>query len=102
MKDGMIAVGKAPESWGFTKERFDGDSYLWKTGDRIMVSLIFAKEAGKGYFSALVKAIEADGFKVAVPTPSGRMSLILERWGFKPHREVDPDMGGSVVVWCRE
>lgn len=101
MEDGMIEVGKAPESWGFTKERFAGDSYLWKTGDRIIVSLIFAKDQGRGYFSALVKAIEADGFKVAVPTPLGKMGSILTRWGFKPHREYDEDFGGTCEVWTR-
>lgn len=101
MKDGIIQVGAAPPSWGFTADRFAGDSYLWKTGDRIMVSLIFAKEQGKGYFSALVKAIEADGFKVAVPTPLGKMTAILSRWGFKPHHEIDSDFGEAVQVWCR-
>jgi hypothetical protein len=97
----MIRVGNGPASWGFTRQKFTGDSYLWKTGDRIMVSFIVAKEQGKGNFSALVKAIEADGFKVAVPTPLGKMPSILQRWGFRPHYEVEPDLGETVEVWCR-
>jgi hypothetical protein len=95
LKDGIIHVDGAPASWGFTSARFAEDSYLWKTGKRIMISSIFAKHAGNGYFSALVKAIEGDGFKVAVPTPLGQMTQILTRWGFKPSLEQD------CQVWTR-
>jgi hypothetical protein len=95
LKDGIVKVGKAPASWGFTIDRFAGDSYLWKTGKRIMISSIFAQKKGGGAFSALVKAIEADGLKVAVPTPLGQMTAILVKWGFKPTIEDD------CQVWIR-
>ena len=100
--DGMIEPGKAPESWGFMTERFVGHSYLWKEGDRIFISFIQALQPGKGHFSALVAAIEKDGFKVAVPTPLKDMKGILKRWKFKPNRERDKDSGEIAEVWMRE
>lgn len=101
MNDGMIAPGEAPASWGFTAERFAADSYLWKEGNRVMISFIEAKTKGKGHFSALVKAIEADGFKVDVPTPLGQMKSILNRWGWKPRKIEDAQTGETVTVWRR-
>lgn len=95
LKEGIIRIGKAPAAWNFNAERFAGDSYLWKTGDRIMVSFIESKKKGQKYFSELVKAIEADGLKVAVPTPLGQMVEILTKWGFKPHLEEDAQ------IWSR-
>lgn len=62
--------------------------------------MIVAKSPGKGHFKALVLAIEASGFVVAVPTPVGAMRRILGKWGFAPHVEDDPDMG-AVEVWSR-
>jgi hypothetical protein len=95
LKEGIIHVDAAPASWGFTADRFAPDSYLWKTDDRIMVSFIEAKKKGQKHFSELVKAIEADGLKVAVPTPLGQMVKILTKWGFKPHLEDDAQ------IWSR-
>jgi len=82
--DGIIQIGAAPEAWGFTRERFAGDSYLWKDGEVILISFIESVHEGRGHFSALVRAIEASGFRVAVPTPLGKMVAILSRWGWKP------------------
>jgi hypothetical protein len=101
VKEGMIEVGEAPESWGFTKENFAEDSYLWITGNKCTVSFIESKRKGRGLFSSLVKAIEADGFKVEVPTPMGRMKAILMHWGFKVGHEWDAQMNGYVEVWGR-
>lgn len=95
-----ILPGAAPIHWGFTSDRFENDSYLWHEKGRIMISFIVSVEKGKGYFSQLVKAIEADGFKVAVPTPSGRMQDILSRWGFHKTLEDAGEMG-TCEVWVR-
>lgn len=84
--DGMIEP--APDApFGFTPDRFTDASYLWRTGDRVSVSFIESRVRGRGDFSRLVKAIEAEGLRVAVPTPLGHMTEILTRWGFTPHYE---------------
>lgn len=95
--DGVIYPGDAPEEWGFTRANFtsgDFGSYLWKSGDRITISVIMAKHRGRGDFSRLVKAIEADGFDVAVPTPLAQMRAILQRWGFVSTEEDFEDQFG--------
>lgn len=94
LQDGIIRVGgAAPEKWGFTLERFTGDSYLWKIGDSIYISFIESRKKQAGFFSYLVKAIKADGFLVKVPTPLGMMTLILQKWGFIKSIE------GDCEVW---
>ena len=83
----------------FTKERFTGDSYLWRNGDEVWISFIESKEPGKGYFSELVAAMEAHDFNVLVPTPLGKMTAILTHLGFIPQaRDIH---GESVEVWER-
>ena len=99
MQDGIIEVGsEQANALGFTPALFDG--WLWKTGDRIMVSMVMSKQEGQGNLSKLFANIEASGHKVAVPTPLGKMGAILQRKGFVPHVEHDHDMG-EVEVWMR-
>ncbi len=99
MQDGIIEVGsEQANALGFTPDLFDG--WLWKTGDRIMVSMVMSKQEGRGNLSKLFDNIEASGHKVAVPTPLGKMGVILQRKGFVPHVEHDHDMG-AVEVWMR-
>lgn len=98
---GIVQVGEAPSSWGFTAENFSEDSYLWRSPGVVTISFIVAKNIGKGVFSRLVKAIEADGLKVQVPTPLGQMRAILTRWGFKPTMVYDQDSGEHVEEWAR-
>ena len=96
--DGQIKpdseMGKA---LGFTSDKFDG--WLWKTGDRVMISMIVSRHEGKGHLSALFKAIEERGFQVAVPSPFARMQSILKRKGFAMHLE-DSDLG-QCEVWTK-
>lgn len=99
---GAIHPGEAPGHWGFTPQNFSKDSYLWGCENgRIMISFIASFKPGSGAFSKLIKAIEADGYRVAVPTPLGKMQLILAKWGFKPTNEYDTNMGETVEVWMR-
>lgn len=84
------------KKYGFTSDKFDG--YLWRDGQRILVSFIMSIREGAGNLSSLFSAIERDGLNVAVPTPFPRMQLILMRKGFAPHVERD-EMGNSVMVW---
>lgn len=97
MDDGMIAVGSEfGKSLGFTRDEFQGDSYLWKRGDRIIISLITARNPGQGAFPSLVRSIEEAGFQVAVPTPLARMREILVKQGFKPAA-----MMAGAEIWMR-
>ena len=81
---------------GFTSDKFEG--WLWKSGDRVMISMIISLQPNKGNLSALFKAIEAQGLRVAVPTPFHVMRIILKRKGFKPHIE-DAGELGPCEVW---
>jgi hypothetical protein len=85
--------------WGFTPERWRFDSYLVVDGDRILCSLLTAKESEKGYFRDLVHGIEGSGLRVAVPCPLGDMKKILVHYGFVPHAETDEC--GTADVWER-
>ena len=94
LADGCIVPSKdAP--FGYSDELYDG--WLWKSGDRVFISMIVCKNQGRGDFSRLLAAIEVEGFKVAVPTPSGPMRAILERKGFKPTWE-DTEIGPCEVM----
>lgn len=76
MTGGMVSVdSELGKALGFTSERFTPNSYLWLSGDRLMISLIVAQQKGRGDFSRLLTAIEARGLKVAVPTPLATMRL---------------------------
>lgn len=97
-ENGRIDVDAAPPSWGFTRDRFELMSYLWRNGGEVVWSFIATREHGRGFLSALRRAIEADGLSVAVPTPFPHMQAILTRWGFAPGMEEDPHMG-EVEVW---
>ena len=89
MQDGMIELDnpELPSEWGFTGKRFGTDSYLWKEGNEIWISLVVANAEGSGHFKELVDKIEADGFGVVVPAPYGKLTSILNKWGFKPRTE---------------
>ncbi len=83
----------------FTKDRFTDDSYLWRNGEEVWISFIVSKEPGKGHFSELVEALEANGLNVLIPTPLGKMSAILAHWGFSLQpRNIE---GEFVEVWER-
>jgi hypothetical protein len=98
MNDGRIAVdSNYAKELGFTSDKFTRDSYLWKSGDRIMISLIVSRHPGQGHLSELFAAIEARGLRVAVPTPSADMRRILKQKGFVPHME--EGSFGFVEVW---
>jgi hypothetical protein len=98
MEDGIIQVDTdRGKQIGFTSDKFEPDSYLWKDGERILISIIFSKEEGKGNLSALFAAIEDLGLRVAVPTPFAHMQAILEHKGFVSHME-DSELG-ACEVW---
>lgn len=99
--DGMIPVS-AGAPFGFSEDVFEGDSYLWKVGDVIYISLIMVKrdKRGGGEFKGLVKRILEEGFEVRVPTPIGLMQTILIKWGFSQSHERGEF--GLYEVWSKK
>ena len=85
---------------GFTSDKFVKYSYLWKMRKTIYISLIESVKPGEGDFGRLLVNLQRLGFRVKVPTPSSRMTLILLRKGFKPTREVAH--GEQCEVWVKE
>ncbi|RVD58894.1 hypothetical protein EN866_19360 [Mesorhizobium sp. M2D.F.Ca.ET.223.01.1.1] len=73
--------------WGFTADKWREHSYLWRKNKTIYLSLLWAVEADKGNLRALVNAIEASGFRVAVPHPIFSMPERLLHMGFEPTEE---------------
>lgn len=94
-------------SVGFTKEDFDGQSYLCIIGDAVWISLIMvrakAEEEPKrtisrmpertGKFKAMIEKIRAKGYRVKIPTPLGRMGEIVRKAGYVQTVE------GDCEVW---
>jgi len=101
--DGYLGLDTPLASrWGFCSWTFWQGSYLWvnRRKRRVLISFIHAHRPGRGAFGRLVRAIESDGFWVAVPCPLYQMERILSRWGFRPHREDGGELG-AVPVWER-
>lgn len=102
LPDEMIPVdSETGRRFGFTSDRFSPISYLWGKNDDVIVSFIHSTEQGKGYFSGLVKNIEAQGYRVVVSTPLPRMEAILVRWGWKPSYVWDDDFQDNVQIWTK-
>lgn len=79
--DGEIKLGTPGAAYlAFTPDKFEG--YLWRTGNRITISLIISRHPGQGNLSSLFERILSLGYDVAVPTPSNRMRAILKAKGF--------------------
>lgn len=86
--------------WGFTQARWAG-SLLQRDGDRVLCWILHARKQGRGYFRALMHAIEQDGLRVAVPVPMKHMKSILRHYGFVMHTERNSlaDKDDPVEVW---
>jgi len=80
---------------------FSGATYLWKQGNRILISFIAVTKEGQGTFSHLLNHLFDLGFTVCVPTPLGKMRVILKSKGFQETWEDDPDYG-ACEVWVKE
>ena len=90
--DGIINIDSEPaKQLGFTSDRFEPDSYLWRKGNTIIISLIIAKQ--KGMFCQLIKSILQHGFDFQIPTPSNRMCEIGEKQNWHlDYKNVDGDL----------
>ena len=100
MEDGIINLDSdRGKSIGFTSDKFMG--YLWKTGEHIIITVINSLEPNKGHLKALFTTIEAQGYKIKVPTPFANMTEILIRMGFQGSIEQD-NRFGPVEVWMKD
>jgi len=94
MNDGIITIDtKRAKTFGFTSDKFDG--YLWKKKNNIYISFIVSHQEGKGNVRKLFETILKKGFDICVPTPSGRMRMICEKFGGKSEW-MDGDAGAYV------
>ena len=83
-------------AWGSLK---DGkNSWLWKDGEYIIISMVIAKEPGKGHFGSLCRRILQLGYGIRVPTAFSRMEAIVKAHGFRSAKVDDPLMG-TVELW---
>jgi len=88
--EGMINIDTEPaKQLGFTSDRFEPDSYLWRYGNTIVISFIIAKQ--KGMFCQLMQNIYQQGFDFEIPTPSQRMIDIgiKQKWKFCNNGEIE-------------
>jgi len=100
ISDGIIELdSKFGKELGFTSDKFDG--WLWKKDGDIWISFIQSKKEGKGNLSRLFDAISKRGYKIKVPTPMGKMRLILVKKGFKPTVEFVEEIKEPVEVWIK-
>lgn len=99
--DGVIELDSVcGKMIGFTSERFDVASYLWKIGEYVYVSFIASKKPGN--FSALVQEIQGRGWGVKVPTPLGRMLDICQKHGvqtWEPIAEIEEFCEVWILNW---
>lgn len=86
---------------GLNTTDFSDDTYLWKQGDRILISFIAVINEGQSTFSRLLKHLFSLGFTVGVPTPLGKMRTILKAKGFQETWEDDP-IFGACEMWVKE
>ena len=85
------------QAFGFTSDKFFG--WLWKKGDEIVISFIESLDRNKGNVSRLFRRIEEMGYRIAVPTPLGKMVMMLMKWGYKP--EMRNFLDNKVEVWTK-
>lgn len=83
---------------GFTSDKFYEDSYLWKEGNLITVSLIFVRNRRQGHFKALVNEIVSKGYDIEVPNAVPMMECILKKWGWVEDVKCYPD-GEACPIW---
>lgn len=100
--EGRIDLGdERAELIGFLAADWLPMSYLWRTGNAIYLSLLWATEPGAGALGRLANTILGRGLAVKVPSPFPRMQSICERAGYTFTLEPDAE-GYGVEVWVME
>jgi hypothetical protein len=80
----------------FTSDRFYPASYLWRIGNTIIISFIFAKQ--KGMFCQLINSIVENGFDFEIPTPSSRMREIGKKQGWHSYQKYSDEFCADVDI----
>jgi hypothetical protein len=97
VNEGIIKIDTdSAKQLGFTSDKFNPASYLWRTGNLITISLIFAKQ--KGMFRQLINAILENGFDFEIPAPSPRMREIGIKQGWHLYHEYSEDFGEEIEI----
>jgi len=97
INEGIINIDtEAAKELGFTSDKFNPASYLWRDGNTIIVSLIIANR--KGAFCQLMKTITEKGFDFEIPTPSNRMREIGKKQGWNYCQKFSEDFGEYVEI----
>ena len=86
---------------GFTSDKFDDMSYLYRVKNYIFISLIKSIGEHKGNLTKLFDAIQQEGYGIKVPTPLLLMEAILIKKGFHKTIEHSEQMG-NIEVWVKE
>lgn len=85
---------------GFTSDKFEPWSYLWRKGNEVWISAVQAKIRGVGSFSTLLRNLQERKYTIKIPTPIGFDKAKLKATGFEYTVEVTPDEDGcEVYVW---
>lgn len=99
MNDGMIKIDSEDgKTLGFTSDKFHKHSWLWKVGTAMYVSFVASVRPKQGDFRRLVGDLLAQGYTVKIPTPLGRMSLIVRQADYRKTEEVT-EQGDTCQVW---
>jgi hypothetical protein len=100
---GIISPGdEVAQELGFFPELFDG--YLWCDNypeKIIYISFIESKHPREGHFKKLCYSIEANGYKVAIPSPLPIMTHIVKKWGYVVHYEYSDIAQEDIEVWTK-
>jgi len=101
VKEGVIGIdSESAKELGFTSDRFFPFSYLWRTGNTIIISFIMARQ--KGMFCQLVKSIQEHGFDFEIPTPCARMKEIGRKQNWNFCRKADEVFGMVDILTNKE
>jgi hypothetical protein len=97
INEGIIQINsESAKELGFTSDKFDSGSYLWREGNTIIISLITGRV--KGSSRNLIQTIQGMGFDFEIPTPSNRMREIAEKQGWNSYRKLWIEVGQYVEI----
>ena len=87
--------------WGFTPDRWRPDSYLWKQGNLMTLSFLWAWTPYDGNLRALYDGLVNDGYDIEIPSPSGAVLGFCHRRGFVPMILRTEDQGDVRLLFKR-
>lgn len=100
--EGILMLNDELSFLGFVVRNFSMDSYLWRDGNTIWISLVIAYSDRKGNFRKLIRALNEElGFDIAIPTPIGRMKEIVEKNNYQKYQVENGLADGSKTddIW---